>query len=158
MGLLCAIISTFLYATQGTLLDLKLRMYTPSAVVLLLYAGMAPTAMIHLLCLRLSNQQISSPPGTLLPMILLIGVAYYGADFFFVKALSLNTGIVVVGSVLLLVPVISAVMKGIIAHKWPNTWIVVGFLGIVLSIVAMQRGLDVAGVDSSPHIQPEASP
>jgi len=132
------LISVVSYAVGNHIMETKLSSYAAavtttitSAVILLISATVWYYQYQHAVSAE-SKASLNITPGALLVGLLLVGVIFWGGDFFCFVAYSNKAKAFTVATMMMLIPVLVSVIDHITKGGWPNPGL---FTGYVLSAV-----------------------
>ena len=137
--ILLAIAGMTIYALTGLFIEQKLGKYSIAAVVLLFVAPMVVVSAIWLAVQR-QYGPVSFPRGGLLWLTLLVGVLYFVADYFYIGAFKAGGSAVVISTIAILAPVITAMGSHALGGAWPNGWQIAGYVMAASAVVLLAKG------------------
>ncbi|MBX4187452.1 MAG: DMT family transporter [Candidatus Doudnabacteria bacterium] len=137
---LYALIGTALYAITGVVIEQKLEKFNNTALVLLFVLPMIPIALLWLWFQKTTHQEINFPTGSALWIVMILGVAYFFADYFFLGAFTAGGNVMTVSTILLLTPAIAAIIKYLWVGGKPNVYQVSGYVLIAAAMLLVAKG------------------
>lgn len=140
-SVLWMVLAVLLYAVLMVGTEAKFGGYSPQSLQLYFYPVMLVIAAGWLWGRKSIGLENNPPPLTLLTFGVLLGLVYYCADFFFLKALtSAGSNATTVSIIAALSPVFVASMKYFLAGTVPNRYHIAAFLLAIVVVVLATKG------------------
>lgn len=120
--ILYALAGIVLYAVQNTIIDVKLKQYSTTEILLGFYITLAPLAACLYFYQKLTGQPSSIPTGSALITVSIVAAMFFIADFFYIGAYTSGGNVVTVTILLTLMPVIGGVVKFFWVKESPSAY------------------------------------
>ncbi|MEY2640871.1 MAG: hypothetical protein RL150_264 [Candidatus Parcubacteria bacterium] len=137
---LYALIGIVLYAIQNAIIDVKLKQYSPTGILLGFYIILLPLALGLFLWQKASGQPVGIPTGKPFLILSLVAVMFFIADFFYIGAYTSGGNVVTVTILLSLMPVIGGIIKFFWVRDVPNGWQVTSFGFALIAVICIAIG------------------
>lgn len=135
-----AFIGTCLYAITGVVIEQKLEKFNTISLVILFVLPMIPLALIWLGVQKVTHQEITFPTGTALLIVMVMGVAYFFADYFYLSAFTHGGSVLTISMIILIVPAVAAIIRYFWVGGLPNTYQIIGYVLIVTAMIFITKG------------------
>lgn len=135
-----ACLAMLIFAFVSVVIEQKLSGYTTVALMVYVYLVTLPLALGTVGFLKLTHQPIVIPTGSVMILAIAVGVGYYFGDFFFFSAYTSGGGVVIVGTVTLLFPVLASLVKFIWTGSLPNIYHVGSYFLAVGAVALTLKG------------------
>jgi drug/metabolite transporter (DMT)-like permease len=138
------LIATICYAIANVLFDLKLSKYNILSTIICYISVILVVAILGRIFTKVDDASFDFPTGSALVAVIILGLIYVTADYFFVGAYTNGGSLVTVTSILTLVPVFASIIKFSINHTLPNRWQVVGYILASLAVLLVAKGSSIS--------------
>jgi len=123
-----ACLAMFQFVFLNTVIEQKLATYTTAVLMMYVYFAALPLALGTIAVLKLTGQPVVAPSGSIVALTIAVGAGYYLADFCFFSAYTNGGSVSMVGTILLLFPVLASLSKFIWTGSLPNLYQVASYL------------------------------
>ncbi len=130
----------FLYAFGNVALEQKFSRYNTVSLMACFSGVTFLCALLGLLRMRIFGQKIVAPSGIVLVLALLLGLAYFFADYFYIGAYTDGGSLLTVSTIVVLFPVFASLIKYFWVGGLPNMYQVVGYLLAACAVVLVAKG------------------
>ncbi|MEY4744929.1 MAG: hypothetical protein RL272_874 [Candidatus Parcubacteria bacterium] len=138
--ILLALAGMSIYSLTGVVIEQKLEKFSTAALVLLFTAPMVPIAILWLAAQRAQGQAIEFPKGWFLLLTLLLGAVYFFGDYFYLGAFTSGGNVLVISTIAIMAPVLTAVIRHFWVGGWPNGYQVGGYLLAAAGVLMLAVG------------------
>lgn len=135
-----ACLAMFQYVFLNVAIEQKLATYTTAVLMVYVYLATLPLALGTIVLLKLTGQPVVAPSGGVLALAIAVGAGYYLADFCFFSAYTNGGSVVMVGTILLLFPVLASVVKFMWAGSLPNAYHVASYFLAAAAVALAFKG------------------
>jgi len=137
--ILLALAGMTIYAGTGVIIERWLGKASTSTLVLLFAAPMVPIAAAWIMVQR-SYGKVMWPTGGLFWLTVGLGVAYFFADYFYLGAFTSGGSAVVISTIAIMAPVLTAVARHFLVGGWPNGWQIAGYGFAAVAVLLLAKG------------------
>ena len=138
--ILYALFGTICYAMGNVLLEQKLSKYNNLTLIVCFSFITCGLALIMRQFTKNDDPSYSFPVGLGLVFMLVLGVIYFGGDYFFIGAYTNGGNLFTIVSITLLFPVFASIFKLAFTKNTPNLWHIGGYLLATLAVLMVTRG------------------
>lgn len=137
--ILLALAGMTIYAATGVAIERWLGKASTMALVLLFAAPMVAIASVVLLVQR-GHGPVSFPRGGLLWLTILLGVLYFFADYFYLGAFTSGGNALVISTIAIMAPVLTAIARHFLVGGWPNGYQMAGYVMAAGAVLLLAKG------------------
>lgn len=139
-SIIYAFIGTILYAMTGVVIEQKLEKFNTPSLVFLFMVPMIPIALVWIWAQKSLHQQVNFPSGTAFWLVMVLGVLYYFADYFYIGAFTSGGNVLTITTIVLIAPAIASIIKYYWVGGKPSALQVGGYLCIVAGMLLITKG------------------
>ena len=140
-----AVLAVIIYGSLNVILEQKFDKYNTVALSLLFTLPFVPIALTLLSIQKLNGGNISFPRGGLFWFIMLLGVFYFLADYFYLGAFTSGGDAVTIATIVLIAPVVTAVVRHIWVGGYPNGYQMAAYALAALAVLLVAKGGAIKG-------------
>ena len=135
-----SLIAMVCYAVANVMLELKFAQYK-NTTLMVCYGGMIAFCGFILRQATLTNDPaFAFPTGKSLVLIIMLGVIFAAADYFYVGAYTMGGKLLTITSITVMFPIFASIIKICIAQRLPNVWQVSGCLIAIFAVLLVTKG------------------
>ena len=135
-----ACIGVFLYAVLNVVMEQKLSKYSTANLLIYFYLVMLSIAFLQLRAEKLVGQAIIAPHGSATVIVLLVGVAYFYADYFYLKAYNGGGSLLTITTIFIMFPVFASLIKYAWVRELPNPYQITAYIFAAAAILLTAKG------------------
>ena len=138
--ILLALAGMTIYSLTGVIIEQKLEKFSTAVLVLLFVAPMVVVSTIWILMQRSLGMAISFPRGGLFWLTISLGVLYFFADYFYLGAFGAGGSALVISTIAILAPVLTAVVRHFLVGGYPNGYQIAGYVLAAGAVTLLAKG------------------
>jgi drug/metabolite transporter (DMT)-like permease len=140
---LLALAGMSIYAVTGVVIEQRLEKFTTASLVLLFTLPMVPIAALWL-AYQKTHGGIVFPKGWALALTLILGAVYFFGDYFYLGAFTSGGNVLVISTIAIMAPVLTAIIRNVWVGGWPNAWQIGGYALAACAVLLLAHGNGVA--------------
>ena len=139
-----AVVAMVIYAFQNVVMEQKFgSKYSIFPLLVYIYLAMLPLALGGWAYLRMTGQPVVQPSGSMIILTILVGLAYFIADSFYLGAYTGGGDVLTVTARVVMIPVLASAIKYFWTGGLPNLYQVIGYILAVAAVIMVAKGSSV---------------
>lgn len=141
--ILFSLLGIFLYALAGVLVEVKLKNVNTLTLMAMYPVIIFAAAVIMRQVTYRPDAGYDFPVGAMFGWVMVLGVIYAGADFFYVGAYTAGGDVRTITAVVVVAPVFASVIKYYWLGSVPNRWQLLSFVAAAITVALANKGMSV---------------
>ncbi len=142
-----AIVAPALYALANVLMEYKFSKFNNLTILIVCYSVVITLAIVMRALTKTADTSYDFPTGDALWLMLLLGVVFFAADYFFVGAYTNGGDLLTITILTILFPVFASIFKFTgsffirdMTFTPPNLWQIGGYLLAAIAVIMVVKG------------------